>query len=92
VNVSTVGLETLLVNPAMKIYPNPTKGDVHIELGKVYDNVEIRVLNVSGQLVSQQSFNGTDFVNLTIEGEMGVYFLEVRANLNIKAMLRIVKQ
>ncbi len=92
VNVSTVGLNVLILADAIKVYPNPTYGDVQIDLGKEVEQVDVRVLNLSGQLVSKESFNGIDLVKLSIDGEVGVYFIEVSTNGNAKAMIKVVKQ
>lgn len=60
-----------------KVYPNPTRGDLNIDLGKVYNGTTIRVYNTLGQVISSQSFGVTNEINLKIESAPGIYILEI---------------
>lgn len=64
-------------NSTIKVFPNPTKGSVYVELKEVSPKTEIMVLNVLGQQISKQQFYNVNACNLTIEGEPGVYFIKV---------------
>jgi len=61
----------------IKVFPNPTKGSVYVELKEVSPKTEVTVLNVLGQQISKQQFFNVNSCNLTIESEPGVYFIKV---------------
>ena len=60
-----------------KVYPNPTKGNINIELTETSSKIEVTIINVMSQEVSKQQFSNTSIINLNIEGESGVYFLKI---------------
>ncbi len=72
------------------LYPNPTSGMIHIELGEV-NNVEITVLNVLGQIVQEAKANNTSKIDIDIKGTAGIYFLTLK-DTNNKGTFRIVKK
>ena len=77
VNVNTVGQVELVDTKSMKLYPNPTKGNLTIDLGSYQEVVRVNVFNLSGKIVYQQKFSNTNTINLLIKGEKGAYIVEV---------------
>lgn len=69
-------------NNLLNVYPNPTNGTIYIELaGTPID--EVLVYNATGELVLQQTFNGTAQAELDLsELPAGVHLLRTNSNGN----------
>ena len=72
------------------IYPNPTDGNISIDLRKNYDNVTIQLNDILGRQIITKSHNQGRIFNLSINESPGVYFLSIIAE-NKKVVFRLVK-
>ena len=77
--VTTVGRNGGELLMGVKVYPNPNRGQLRIDLGREYEDVEIRVMNVIGQTVFQRWFPHSKGTELELQGGSGMYLLEIRA-------------
>jgi hypothetical protein len=80
--------ETSVDAKGLKLYPNPTNGNLFVELNaEVAGVTNIKVIDPIGKLVKAQSFNttsGAQQLQLDLEGTpAGMYFLTVEENGNI---------
>ena len=74
------------------IYPNPTQGDLQIDLGKTFSKVSVTVYNSIGQLMGASIIEkNTDQLNLELTGERGVYFIKFEGD-NESRLFHIVKE
>jgi len=80
-----------LSNLTYTAYPNPSNGNFTIDLEKMHKNVTIEVLDISGQIVQQNSFSQLQLLPLSIKGNNGIYFLRINNGYNQK-IIRIIKQ
>ena len=80
----TVGIDNLLDNNQIRIYPNPTKGRVLIQNLMQIPNNSIIVRNILGEIIltsnSRNSLVSLDLSHL----ENGVYFIDVSSNNGIR--------
>ena len=88
--ISSVNTENGQVDRTF-IYPNPTKGNLRIDLAEVYYNINVTVRNSMGKRVLQSKFDASDRIEFILEGKNGVYFIEITSE-HKKAVLRIVKE
>lgn len=88
--VTSVGVSGNLFNE-LQLFPNPTRGDFTLTVGKVYSELLIEVSDSYGRLVDRKSFVQQDRVNWTLDGAPGVYFIRVSADGHF-AVIRLVKQ
>jgi hypothetical protein len=72
-------------------YPNPTKGNITIELGKELNNVKVTVRNLLGQEVYNKHYASVNQIDLNLEGPSGIYLIEILSN-GKKAVLKIIKE
>jgi hypothetical protein len=86
----TTGLSVNLFDKEFIIYPNPTNGQINILLGENTSKTEVIVRNYLGQEVFRKSYIPTNIIELTIEGEAGLYLIEIREN-DKKAVMKVVK-
>ena len=90
INVSNAQIIENTFGTHFKVFPNPTKNEVNIELGKHYVEVLVILRNAVGQEVMRKSFNQTEAFKLNILGETGFYILELHAAEH-KALMRVLK-
>jgi len=76
----------------LKVYPNPTNGNVVVELGVWYASVSAKISDVFGRLISRSEFRNTDQFKLKIRGSSGYYYIEIIAIDGKKATIKIVKE
>lgn len=72
------------------VYPNPTKGQLSIALENSSSKIEITLRNNLGQEIFRKSYFSTNFIELTFDGEDGIYFLEIKEN-DMTSVVKIVK-
>lgn len=79
-------------NPSIKVYPNPTNGTVTIDLGGQNPYTTITLRNVMGQIITNRNLGNKTVYDIEIEGNPGLYLLEVRTNDVRSAVFRIMKE
>ena len=88
--ISTIGIVENSFEKGIKLFPNPSNGLTYIELGDDFSEIHINVKNLEGKLVKQFNSIKNRKVSLNIEGEKGVYFIEVISK-NERAILKLIK-
>ncbi len=76
---------------AFRAFPNPTAGELNIDLGTAHPAVEVIARNALGQVVMHQSFSDIKTLQLSIPGEAGLYMVEINSN-DKKALLTVMKK
>jgi len=91
INVSNANILENSFGNYLKAFPNPTQGEVKIELGANYNDVSVIVRNSVGKEVMRKSFNTTNSLEINIPGGAGIYWVEVSAQ-DKKALLNLIKE
>jgi hypothetical protein len=82
-----VGLNKNLVNRNISLYPNPTRGTIHLD-GNFTNNNIVKIYNLSGQMVYSTTLH--DGVNtLSTNLNSGLYTIEISGN-NIKMRNKLI--
>ena len=77
---------------SFSVYPNPTSGDITLDLGGNYFNVDIRISDVLGQVFYRtHNISVTKTINLAIEEAPGIYFIDVITSEGKTATIKVVK-
>ena len=88
---NTLGIEESNFITA-SISPNPTNGELIINLGESYPETTIEVYTVLGQKVQEYNYQNRSEIKLTIEGQSGIYFIKI-TNLKEKSVtLKAIKK
>jgi hypothetical protein len=87
--ITGVGQNTF--GSSFTVYPNPTNGDITLDLGANYNDATIRISNVLGQVVFNTKTNVTKTINLSIGGSAGLYFVEIINPDGRTATLKVMK-
>ena len=77
VGVNDWGTDLVLVN----MYPNPTKGSVTLDFGKINDNAEVWITDISGRLIFNKQYQFTDKEQIDLSNHVSGNYL-VRMNLD----------
>ena len=86
---STVGM-TELSTLSLNIYPNPTTGTIHVDLGELKTKAKLTLINSLGESIFTQQFEST-YV-LDINAPSGIYFLQVETNNGEIETIKIIKE
>lgn len=90
--VGNVGVEENNFENQLEVYPNPTQRNITVNLGNTYNKVLVTITNVLGQEVLRKNLNATHIFDLDIQGEPGVYLINITINADKKAQLRVIKE
>lgn len=89
-----LGPSALLENDfdrALRIYPNPTEGDITIDLGARQAFVELTLTAASGKQIARATYTDTEEVVYTLPQPAGIYFVTLTAA-SKRAVIRLVKE
>ena len=89
--VGMVGVEENSFAQTLSIYPNPTFGQLRIDLDQVYAHVKVSAYNSLGQLSKKEVFDFSDSIDFSIGGAAGVYFIIIQVDDNKEAVMKLVK-
>lgn len=87
-----VGIDEKDFAASLRVYPNPSTGQLTLDLGKPYSNVRVRVRNLLGQLVRENIADRASVINLELGSLAGVYFIEIRTSNNHFAVLKVLRK
>lgn len=83
---------TLLPTTNWLIYPNPTTQQVYVEFGKEQQEVEVKLYNSLGQLVTSFQQNTSNKIALDIIGPAGIYWLHINSQEGDFESIPIIKE
>lgn len=91
-NITTSNENILDGQNKIVLYPNPTKGKASIQFGAYFSNIDLQIKNIMGQIIYTENFQHMDKVDIEVEGDAGIYFIEVSTNTKDKQIFKIVKE
>jgi len=71
-------------------YPNPTTKSLTIDFGKTYQEVNIQITNLTGQIVLNRNVQNTSTANLEL-GTAGIYFVFIQTEEGT-TILKVIKE
>jgi hypothetical protein len=85
VGVRENSLNTLIV------YPNPTTGNITLDLGEIKQDIKVTLINNLGQVIFIKQYVSNNSINLDIDAPLGLYFLKLESNREVFNM-KIIKK
>jgi hypothetical protein len=76
----------------VNIYPNPSINNFKIDFTNSVENVEMRLVDVTGKLIITQSVNGMHHTVNTNNIDNGLYFIQLYKNNKLVVTSKIVVQ
>lgn len=77
---STVGIENTSQLPAFKYFPNPTSGVLSVNFDTYLDHLQAEIVDLTGKVVSTQSFSNCNSIQLDFNVSKGLYFVRLKSN------------
>lgn len=90
-SISIVGILENSFGNDLLIYPNPTSGNLSIDLGFSYENSQVLITDIYGKLITSKNVSQTQFLNLFIQKPAGIYLVTIQAS-DKKAVIRLIKE
>jgi hypothetical protein len=86
---SALSVEDMSFKSQLNLYPNPNEGNnVTIELGDIYDAVDLEIVNLLGQTILKKTENNTNQLVLSLDSKPGLYFAKVTTDKGSRATIR----
>jgi hypothetical protein len=91
VSVTVVGVNNINSISTISVFPNPNKGVVNVDLGKI-SNAALRVYTIAGQVVFEKQNIQQSLFQFELDVPSGVYLIEVNASelLNGKTLHKLI--
>lgn len=86
------GMDDFIEFQSMDVYPNPTKGNVNIHFEEVQQGVQVKVSNALGQVLFNKYMGSTNSAQVTIDGEAGMYFMEITTADGKREVVKVMKE
>jgi hypothetical protein len=90
-SINTTGTTENSFGQQFTVYPNPTNGQLSIDLGDNMLNVTVIVRNALGKETLRKTYNSANLIELMIDGEAGIYYVEI-ATMDRKELLKVIKK
>ena len=74
----------------INIYPNPTLGNVTIDLEKQQDEVQITLYDMYGKLVYLNKYQDYKLIEFTFDAPPGLYYLDIQSGERYSSRHKIV--
>ena len=88
---ATVGLKEYNLSN-ISLYPNPTTGNISIDLGEITQYAKATLTNSLGQVIFAQQFESTNIINVDIDAPTGIYFLQLETNNGETKTIKVLKE
>ncbi|MBW7846280.1 MAG: T9SS type A sorting domain-containing protein, partial [Bacteroidia bacterium] len=89
--VTNVGVNENVVIHGVTIYPNPTSGSITVNTDKIYENLTVKISDVSGKVLSIETVQNTQKVLVNMNGSKGVYFVHIYTDKEMLSVQRVIK-
>ncbi len=77
---SAVGIIEKIQKGGISIYPNPTQGNLTIDLGKIQNTTQVKITDFQGREIKHLSCKNTQFIDVDLsDSAEGVYFITVKS-------------
>ncbi len=77
---------------SLTVFPNPSSGELHINLSERSDNTSVSIFNALGQLTQTKIYRNQSSIDFNLNGASGLYLLLIENENGDRAELKIVKE
>jgi hypothetical protein len=90
---SNVGIETVeKIKSSFHVYPNPTSGQITIEIGTERGVGSLKVFNAFGDLVDSKTIGSNYYLDYELPQSKGIYFIQLLFSDSLSENLKVVRQ
>jgi len=90
-SINSIGLPEQIKKSKIQIYPNPNSGIITIDFGEDFQTNKLIITNLTGQKI-YENFVNQKLINISLQGESGLYFVSVINANGIRSNIKIVKK
>ncbi|WP_053977172.1 LamG-like jellyroll fold domain-containing protein [Mangrovimonas xylaniphaga] len=91
VDVNALGIEESLMD-TLKVFPNPTSGNLNVVLNGVYQTVDAQLVSITGKVVGKYQFSNSNGFDLNLSNfNSGLYFLKLKADNMDAVTVKVIK-
>lgn len=87
----TLSVGAQQISDAIKLYPNPSQGRVHIDLGEHFPDIEVQILTLTGQLVFHQAYRHVSEIDTELKGDVGMYIVRLKTPEGKQNTMKLIK-
>lgn len=77
--------------PTVSLYPNPVQDLFQIQLNKTYKNINVTILNHTGQVIQSHMFRHMANLQLALNAPSGIYLVKIETG-TTSSILKLVKR
>lgn len=88
---TTVSINSAANSNWIKVYPNPAKDNINIQLSEKYSNITLKLMSITGQVIWIKEYNTDNQLSIPIVEDDGLYLLEIHSNEGNRALIKIIK-
>lgn len=89
-SLTTLAVQEQDFSAGLKVFPNPTAGQLEIRLGQPATLINVEVSDLNGRIVMKKETSNSETVQILITGSAGVYIVKIIAD-GRTASYKIVK-
>ncbi|MDX2360761.1 MAG: T9SS-dependent M36 family metallopeptidase [Crocinitomicaceae bacterium] len=90
--VSELGIIENGFGTDLVVYPNPTFGNIHVDLGSEFEVINVELFSMNGQLIEQKQVLMESSFDLELKGSPGSYMLKISTASGVEALIKILKE
>jgi len=83
ININSVGITQTALADHMTIYPNPSNGQFTIDMGASYSSVTVMVMDMSGKMIQNNTYNSEQLINIKLDTPAGIYVVRVTTDAGV---------
>jgi len=87
----TLGFIQNMLSNNVTLYPNPTNGDITIDIGQINKSVTVSLISVTGQIIWEKNMQNTSSLEFKITQPAGFYFVLIVKDSG-KDLLKVLKK
>ncbi len=91
-SILSVGMKENNLLGNVSFFPNPTNGKLNVQLSNKQTRLTIEVSNLLGEVTQKINLSNTQNFSLDIQGNAGLYFVNLIAEDGTKTILKVTKQ
>ncbi len=89
---NTVGIIENSFKDKFTLYPNPTNGIFSIEFNSPQELINLKIMDASGKLVSENTHKTTNIIRHELDLPKGIYLIEVSDMKSQQSIIRLIKR
>lgn len=89
---NTVGIIENSFKDKFTLYPNPTNGIFSIEFNSPQELINLKIIDASGKLVSENTHKTTNIIRHELDLPKGIYLIEVSDMKSQQSIIRLIKR